>query len=345
MTRSQTTAASSSSAPSQRNRQQQSSSSSSSNANVRHRSSNNNSNNNNNNRRHQHSHLNTLRLAQLLQLQYDENFTFISPCIKYFLFFFNLIVWIFGCLLIGLGAWSFLEEYSDNTAIHVRTVIDLLLNISLFIIVFGSIVFIMSFTGCIGALRENLFLLRLYSLILLLMFIAETILSAVAILFPNSFLNLVKEAFSNEPIIKYRDDSNLQNIIDLVQTEFQCCGVSDKGYKDWSKNIYFECLDTNPSRERCAVPYSCCRNSRNLDSGLINNECGFNMQNISSVVEVNKDIFTRGCIEAITEKIAPHIPILAYVCIGIAIIQLLLMFLARSLQGQISAQLSRWNGR
>lgn len=97
------------------------------------------------------------------------------------------------------------------------------------------------------------------------MFIAETILSAVAILFPNSFLNLVKEAFSNEPIIKYRDDSNLQNIIDLVQTEFQCCGVSDKGYKDWSKNIYFECLDTNPSRERCAVPYSCCRNSRNLD--------------------------------------------------------------------------------
>lgn len=45
------------------------------------------------------------------------------------------------------------------------------------------------------------------------------------------------------------------------------------------------------------------------------------MQNISSVVEVNKDIFTRGCIEAITEKIAPHIPILAYVCIGIAIIQ------------------------
>lgn len=97
------------------------------------------------------------------------------------------------------------------------------------------------------------------------MFVAEVTLSAIAILFPNSFLNLVKEAFSNEPIVKYRDDSNLQNIIDLVQTEFKCCGVSDKGYKDWSKNIYFECLDSNPSRERCAVPYSCCRNPRNFD--------------------------------------------------------------------------------
>ncbi|UXI20012.1 glycogenin-1-like [Sarcoptes scabiei] len=268
-----------------------------------------------------YSHLNTLRLAHLLQLQYDENFTFISPYIKYFLFFFNLIVWLFGCLLVGLGAWSFLEEYTDYTAINIRTVIDLLLNISLFIIVFGTIVFIMSFTGCIGALRENLFLLRLYSLILLIMFVAEVALSAIAILFPNSFLNLVKEAFSNEPIIKYRDDSNLQNIIDLVQTEFKCCGVSDKGYKDWSKNIYFECLDSNPSRERCAVPYSCCRNPRNFDSGLINNECGFNMQNISSVVEVNKDIYTRGCIEAITETIAPHISVLAYVCIAVAIIQ------------------------
>lgn len=48
------------------------------------------------------------------------------------------------------------------------------------------------------------------------------------------------------------------------------------------------------------------------------------MQNISSVVEVNKDIYTRGCIEAITETIAPHISVLAYVCIAVAIIQVCL---------------------
>ncbi|XP_017493047.1 PREDICTED: tetraspanin-33-like, partial [Rhagoletis zephyria] len=105
-----------------------------------------------------------------------------------------------------------------------------------------------------------------------------------AFMFPNSFLYHIKEGLSRDPIIKYRDDPNLQNIIDVIQTEFRCCGISDKGYKDWSKNIYFECND----------------------SGLINIECGFNMQNISSVVEVNKDIYTRGCIEAITETLEPN---------------------------------------
>lgn len=79
----------------------------------------------------------------------------------------------------------------------------------------------------------------------------------------------IKEGLSRDPIIKYRDDSNLQNIIDVIQMEFKCCGISDKGYKDWSNNIYFECNEVNPSRERCAVPYSCCRNAKNLDVSLV----------------------------------------------------------------------------
>ena len=68
---------------------------------------------------------------------------------------------------------------------------------------------------------------------LLILFIGEVIISAMAFMFPNSFLYHVKETLSRDPIIKYRDDSNLQNIIDVIQTEFRCCGISDKGYKDW----------------------------------------------------------------------------------------------------------------
>lgn len=68
---------------------------------------------------------------------------------------------------------------------------------------------------------------------LLILFIGEVIISAMAFMFPNSFLYHVKETLSRDPIIKYRDDPNLQNIIDVIQTEFRCCGISDKGYKDW----------------------------------------------------------------------------------------------------------------
>lgn len=49
--------------------------------------------------------------------------------------------------------------------------------------------------------------------------------------------------------------------------------------------------------------------------------CGYNVQNISSVVEVNKSIYTRGCVEAVTEIIERNMNIVAGVCLGSAIIQ------------------------
>ena len=87
-------------------------------------------------------------------------------------------------------------------------------------------------------------------------------------MFPNSFSTYLKDILSKDPIIKYRDDKNLQNLIDVIQTEFKCCGISDKGYKDWSRNDYFNCTATNKSAERCAVPYSCCRNPKNIDVSM-----------------------------------------------------------------------------
>lgn len=100
---------------------------------------------------------------------------------------------------------------------------------------------------------------------LLILFIGEIILSTVAFVFPNSLSYYLKENLSKDPLQKYRDDANLQNLIDVLQRELKCCGISDVGYKDWSQNMYFNCSQSNPSPEKCAVPYSCCRNSRNFD--------------------------------------------------------------------------------
>lgn len=39
-------------------------------------------------------------------------------------------------------------------------------------------------------------------------------------------------------------------------SQWSCCGA--RGPNDWNLNIYFNCTDLNPSRERCGVPFSCC---------------------------------------------------------------------------------------
>ena len=95
---------------------------------------------------------------------------------------------------------------------------------------------------------------------LLILFVGEVTISSLAFVFPQTVLHFLKDHLSKDMITKYREDSNLQNLIDIIQLQFKCCGISDHGYKDWSMNIYFNCTFINPSSERCAVPFSCCRN-------------------------------------------------------------------------------------
>lgn len=45
-------------------------------------------------------------------------------------------------------------------SVRVENVYDIVLNISLVMIISGAIVFIVSFAGCVGALRENTCLLQ-----------------------------------------------------------------------------------------------------------------------------------------------------------------------------------------
>ncbi|KAK2150146.1 hypothetical protein LSH36_421g02018 [Paralvinella palmiformis] len=79
-------------------------------------------------------------------------------------------------------------------------------------------------------------------------------------------------------ITNYRDDLDLQNLIDWVQGDWlKCCGVQD--YNDWNKNIYFNC--SSPSRERCGVPYSCCRPN---DNDIVKNyQCGYDVRDPEKV--------------------------------------------------------------
>ncbi len=75
----------------------------------------------------------------------------------------------------------------------------------------------------------------------------------------NSLLCNVRTAFPFQPLSTFSFP------------QFGCCGVGMNGFKDWSENPYFNCTDSNPSPERCAVPYSCCRKPDDIrvsDRGL-----------------------------------------------------------------------------
>ncbi|KAI2535258.1 TSPAN5 isoform 7, partial [Pan troglodytes] len=108
--------------------------------------------------------------------------------------------------------------------------------------------FILGFAGCIGALRENTFLLKFFSVFLGIIFFLELTAGVLAFVFKDWIKDQLY-FFINNNIRAYRDDIDLQNLIDFTQEYWQCCGAF--GADDWNLNIYFNCTDSNASRERC----------------------------------------------------------------------------------------------
>lgn len=53
----------------------------------------------------------------------------------------------------------------------------------------------------------------------------------------------------------------------LFYSQNHCCGAKDPN--DWNLNVYFNCSDSNLSRERCGVPFSCCISDPAVGSPLL----------------------------------------------------------------------------
>lgn len=60
-------------------------------------------------------------------------------------------LWMFA----SLGFYAFYEKWQATGLVKVDTIYDIVLNISLVLVILGGIVFVVSFAGCLGALREN----------------------------------------------------------------------------------------------------------------------------------------------------------------------------------------------
>ncbi|XP_010192642.1 PREDICTED: tetraspanin-33, partial [Mesitornis unicolor] len=136
----------------------------------------------------------------------------------------------------------------------------------------------------------------------------------------------------NVAIVHYRDDLDLQNLIDFGQKEFGCCGGIS--YKDWSQKIYFNCTTANPSRERCSVPFSCCL--RDAHQAVINTMCGQGMQ-AKGYLEASAFLHIAGCIDKLLNWV--HGFLLGGIALGLAVPQLMGILLAQILTHQIQDQL------
>ncbi|XP_058870977.1 tetraspanin-33 isoform X2 [Acipenser ruthenus] len=209
--------------------------------------------------------------------------------IKYTLFACCYIFWVSSAVLISVGIYAKIAK--EGGAVDSLTADPALL-----LIVVGSFMFIITFFGCFGALRDALNLLNI--------------------------VLIRTEAVMRRGITTYRDDLDLQNLIDFVQKKFQCCGVSQ--YTDWSHNVYFNCVDSNPSLERCGVPYSCC--IKNNES-ILNTMCGYGMQSFKAW-SIEDKIHLNGCLKKIGTWGRQNLLIIGGITTGLCLLEIFMITLA-----------------
>ena len=243
-----------------------------------------------------------------------------SPLIKYLLFGFNVIFWLVGFAIFGIGIYAWVEKETFNRLNSLS--IGVLFDPAFIFLVVGGFVFIIGFCGCVGALRENTMLLVMFSFALGVIFFAELAIGVLVYMYKEKVRSEVEKNLKSM-IEAYRDDEDLQDLIDWIQRDWlKCCGVKDPN--DWEGNIYFKC--NNNWVESCGVPSSCC-----TADYLNNRQCGYGIRNqtFSSAASSTQDlsnykIYQDGCLKKGEEWLKYHILPVSIVIICLAVLQVTL---------------------
>ncbi|XP_794304.3 tetraspanin-15 isoform X1 [Strongylocentrotus purpuratus] len=229
--------------------------------------------------------------------------------LKVLVVIYNIFFWLVGATILSVGIYAEFEKR------NYEAVSDVLLNPSTVLIVLGAFMFILTFIGCVGALRENILLLKIFGWTITIVFMLQLIAAIIAIVFKTKAKELVSSGFSSA-LENYYDDPDIHFAVDAVQQKLECCGGFD--FNDWDKNIYFACQDPGS----CGVPFSCCVSTK--EDMVMNTQCGVNVrEGDPHPFAVDDTIYIRGCTDALLVWFQDHLDIFIGLTLGVCLPQLI----------------------
>ncbi|XP_065157009.1 tetraspanin-5 isoform X1 [Atheta coriaria] len=269
--------------------------------------------------------------------KYRRDASEVSSCLKYMIFGFNVLFWWLGLGILTIGVWAWTEKDIFN---NISKVANVALDPAFILMCIGTLTFVIGFTGCVGALRENTCLLGTYALFLAILLLFEMTAGIMGFIFKDWIKSQATIGFQTF-IIHYREDPDQQNLIDWIQEDWlQCCGI--EGPKDWDRNNYFNCSSHDVgSREACGVPFSCCK--RKPHELIKNKQCGYDVRKPGFNDDVSKIVNEKGCLMAVEEWTERNMISLTTFAIIVLFFQILGICFAQNLRADIFAQKSKWH--
>lgn len=184
---------------------------------------------------------------------------------------------------------------------------------AVFLIVTGSVIFVISFFGCVGACKENYCMVYTYAVLLGFVLVLEIVVVLVAYIL-NIQINLVKPLEASIPNYLVPRHELLTTMWNRSQAELYCCGVH--GYRDWLANPILN--------ETGSVPDSCCLKPVE--------KCGLGR---ASTLLNTTMIYTEGCFDKVVYWAGEHNPFIQAAVAGLGVVELLCVIFARCLARSI----------
>ncbi|XP_005106041.2 tetraspanin-33 [Aplysia californica] len=230
---------------------------------------------------------------------------------RYTLFVINFLIVAAGATLIGLGAWALVNSSS------LELFQSLLKEPSWMLVTTGMVMVVLGVCGCAGALRLNVFYLRLFMVLVVVVFILQLTLGAI-VFFLMEDIEARMLGVMRSVVVNYVQDSGQSDdlALDYLQREFQCCAGSS--YSDWEANPHFNC--SHLALATCGVPSSCCRGSTDM-------HCGYGVRE-GTVEYAAMFSYTKGCIVSLMDIFKENVLAIAAIAFSVSFLQMCSLILA-----------------
>ena len=198
--------------------------------------------------------------------------------LKFFVFLFNIIFFMVGCAIIGLGCYMYFEMKDYLSFLGDTGFVDSAIGF----IVVGVVLTVVSFFGICALCIDSSCMLKGYGCLMTIVVIAEFgIAIAILILKVDAEEAIAKQMRSS--LNDYEKDTDVTHSWDEMQQELECCGVDT--YTDWSNTTF------NQNGKTYNAPDSCCIAGNTQGCGK------------DALKKSNGTIYEKGCLKTFEDYI------------------------------------------
>uniref|UniRef100_A0A8C6MXY9 Tetraspanin-8 n=1 Tax=Mus spicilegus TaxID=10103 RepID=A0A8C6MXY9_MUSSI len=166
----------------------------------------------------------------------------VSSCLKYSMFFFNFLFWVCGTLILGLAIWVRVSKDGKEIITSGDSSTNPFIAVNILIAV-GSIIMVLGFLGCCGAVKESRCMLLLFFIGLLLILILQVAAGILGAAFKPEYNRILNETlYENAKLLSDNTDEakDFQKAMIVFQSE-----VNRMLWPLENLNIIIQCLIVN----------------------------------------------------------------------------------------------------